>query len=338
MTESQNQKFALIASYVLVATGLFLVLELGLLSAFLGGLLVYNIVTFGAKQLGQIGVIPATAKIVLLVLVSLIVIAIFTTAGISLASFINNGPESLVGLIKRLADSVLNARQSMPGWVQPYIPSTVDDWQNQARGWLLENAHYLSAFGRGTGMFLFHLVFGMIIGGLIAVHPAEKDDRHGPLARTLRERCVYLCIAFQRIVFSQIRISALNTFLTGLFLAVFMPMLGYELPLIKTMIVVTFIVGLMPILGNLVSNTVIVLISLGVSPLAAVSALIFLVVIHKLEYFVNARIIGTRIRAHSWEILLAFLAMDAAFGITGMIAAPIYYAYIKDELSARKLI
>jgi len=62
------------------------------------------------------------------------------------------------------------------------------------------------------------------------------------------------------------------------------------------------------------------------------------VVIHKLEYFVNARIIGARIRARAWELLLAMLVMDAAFGIPGLIAAPIYYAYVKDELTLRKLI
>ena len=32
------------------------------------------------------------------------------------------------------------------------------------------------------------------------------------------------------------------------------------------------------------------------------------------------------------------LVMDAAFGIPGLIAAPIYYAYVKDELTLRKLI
>jgi len=30
--------------------------------------------------------------------------------------------------------------------------------------------------------------------------------------------------------------------------------------------------------------------------------------------------------------------MEAAFGFAGVVAAPIYYAYLKDELSARKLI
>ena len=40
----------------------------------------------------------------------------------------------------------------------------------------------------------------------------------------------------------------------------------------------------------------------------------------------------------AWELLLAMLVMEAAFGISGLIAAPIYYAYLKDELVSRKLI
>jgi predicted PurR-regulated permease PerM len=45
-----------------------------------------------------------------------------------------------------------------------------------------------------------------------------------------------------------------------------------------------------------------------------------------------------KIGARAWELLLAMLIMDACFGIPGVIAAPIYYAYLKDELSVRKLI
>ena len=104
------------------------------------------------------------------------------------------------------------------------------------------------------------------------------------------------------------------------------------------MILVTFIVGLIPILGNLISNTVIVIVSLSVSPWVAIASLVFLILIHKLEYFVNARIIGSRINARAWELLTAMLVMEAAFGIPGLIAAPIYYAYLKDELSVRRLI
>ena len=45
--------------------------------------------------------------------------------------------------------------------------------------------------------------------------------------------------------------------------------------------------------GNLISNTVIVVVSLSHSLDVAIGSLAFLVVIHKLEYFVNARIVGT---------------------------------------------
>lgn len=144
--------------------------------------------------------------------------------------------------------------------------------------------------------------------------------------------------AFRRIVFAQIRISGINTFFTALYLAVALPIFGISLPLAKTMIVVTFLVGLLPVVGNLISNTVIFIVSLAHSPAVAVSSLGFLVVIHKLEYFLNARIVGGRISAKAWELLTAMLVMESAFGIAGLVAAPICYAWLKDELNQRGLL
>jgi predicted PurR-regulated permease PerM len=104
------------------------------------------------------------------------------------------------------------------------------------------------------------------------------------------------------------------------------------------MIVLTFIVGLLPVVGNLISNAIIVILSLSVSVPVAISSVVFLVVIHKLEYFLNAHLIGTQIHAHAWELLLAMIVMEAAFGLSGLVAAPIYYAYMKDELVAQRLV
>ena len=47
---------------------------------------------------------------------------------------------------------------------------------------------------------------------------------------------------------------------------------------------------------------------------------------------------GAQIHARVWELLLAMLVMEAAFGIIGVVAAPIYYAYLKDELVSQRLI
>ena len=110
------------------------------------------------------------------------------------------------------------------------------------------------------------------------------------------------------------------------------------MPLTNTLIAITFLAGLLPVVGNLISNSVIFVVSLSISLYTALAALFYLVVIHKLEYFLNARIVGARIHARAWELLLAMLLLEVAFGITGLIAAPIYYAYIKNELTAAGLI
>jgi predicted PurR-regulated permease PerM len=102
--------------------------------------------------------------------------------------------------------------------------------------------------------------------------------------------------------------------------------------------VITFVAGLLPIVGNLISNTAIFVVSLSQSLFVAMISLGYLIVIHKLEYFLNARIIGGHIRARAWEMLLAMVVLEAAFGIAGVVAAPIYYAYMKDELREKGLI
>lgn len=317
---------------------LLMTLQLGLLAALLGGLLIYQMVEFGSRHLGRVGIIPYTGKLLLLLIVAGITIAAFAVGLILFASWITEGPESFIIVMQRMADVVDAGRDYVPDWVLVYIPSNVAEWQETASEWLRDNARDLGIIGQDVGKFVIHLIIGMVIGGMIAL-TSGSGRTAGPLAEALTERAEILSRSFTRIVFSQIRISLLNTVLTGVFLAFIMPMiLGEPLPLTKTMIVITFIAGLLPIVGNLISNTVIFLISLSVSPFAAVGALAYLIFIHKLEYFFNARIVGGQIRAHAWELLIAMLVMEASFGIPGLVAAPIFYAYIKDELSVKKLI
>jgi len=100
----------------------------------------------------------------------------------------------------------------------------------------------------------------------------------------------------------------------------------------------TFICGLLPVIGNLISNTVIFIVGLSLSLWVGALVLAYLIIIHKVEYFLNARIVGTRINAKSWEVLLAMLVFESAFGLPGVVAAPIYYAYLKSELKEARLI
>ena len=185
---------------------------------------------------------------------------------------------------------------------------------------------------------LAHILIGMVVGALISLREVSAEDPVRPLSAALAERVERLAAAFRRVVFAQFRIASINAVFTWIYLGIILPLLGIDLPLVKTMVALTFVLGLIPVAGNLISNTIITIVSLSVSLQVAMMSLAYLVIIHKLEYFLNARIVGTQIKARAWEILLAMLAMEAAFGIDGVIAAPIYYAYLKTELTDRGLV
>src|SRR5438445_12903036 len=131
--------------------------------------------------------------------------------------------------------------------------------------------------------------------------------------------------SFATVMGAQLAISAINTTLTAIF--VFTVNLHYAAVVIGA----TFVCGLIPIIGNLISNTIIVGIGITVSPTMALVTLIFLVVIHKLEYFLNSKIVGDRIKTPFWLTLLGLIIGEKLIGIPGMILAPVILHYIKLE-------
>ena len=86
------------------------------------------------------------------------------------------------------------------------------------------------------------------------------------------------------------------------------------------------------LVGNLVSNTIIVFVALTVSLKLAIVALVFLVLIHKLEYFLNSKIIGDRIRNPVWLTLIALILGERLMGIPGLILAPVVLNYLRVEM------
>ena len=133
--------------------------------------------------------------------------------------------------------------------------------------------------------------------------------------------------SFRTVMGAQITISTINTTLTAIYV------LSVGLPYPRMVIIATFLCGLLPILGNLLSNTLIVGIALTVSPKLAAMSLAFLGILHKLEYFLNSKIIGERIKNPMWLTLLGLILGERLMGIPGMILAPVVLHYIKVEVS-----
>lgn len=324
------------ASWVLAAAALMLVLHLHLLPTLLAGLLVFELVHLLAPRL-ESHLSSRRAKIAVVILLAVVVVSGAVAAILAAVAFFN-GQGGLQALAQKMAETVENARQWLPDWLLAMLPENIDEAKEAAAHWLRSHAGEVGVVGKEAGIGFAHVLVGMVIGAMVALHEAVSASHMRPLAAALAERAGRLAEAFRRIVFAQVRISALNTVFTAIYLAVALPLAGIHLPLAKTLIVLTFFTGLLPVVGNLISNTVIVTVSLAVSPLVAAASLGFLVVIHKLEYFLNARIVGGQISAKAWELLLAMLVMEAAFGIAGLVAAPVFYAYAKDELSSTGLV
>ncbi len=336
--DTHNRRCEL-AALILAGVALVLTLKLHLLAALFSGLLVYEMVYVLVRVFRLQQLAGKRAKLLAVALIATLIVGTLTLMTTWLVAMIRGADDSLPRLAEMLAEALGESRDLLPASINQYLPSNVGDLRLTAANWLRNHADDLKLFGHETLRTLAHMLIGMVVGAILSLRevlPGDTTSR--PLAAAMVARVKRFGDAFRRIVFAQVRISAINTLLTWLYIAVVLPVMGYELPYIKTLVTITFLAGLLPVIGNLISNTVLVAVSLTYSFWLSVSSLSFLIVIHKLEYFLNAHIIATRIRASAWELLLAMLVMEAAFGFRGLIAAPVCYAYMKDELNSRGLV
>jgi predicted PurR-regulated permease PerM len=320
-----------------MAVGLVLVLRLHLLSALLAGLLVFQLVHIMSPVL-QRHLSGRGPQMVAVAFLSASIIGLITAMALGTIIFMRSEGGSFTALLQKMAEILESARGALPPWMVDYLPEGTDELRESVTAWLREHATDVRIMGAETLRVTLHIVVGMIIGAMIALREAVAGTAQRPLAYAISVQAEKLGDAFRRVVFAQVRISIINTSFTAIYLAAVLPLFGIHLPFTKTLIVITFVAGLLPVIGNLISNTVIVIVSLAYWIDVAVASLVFLILIHKLEYFLNARIIGSRIQSRAWELLIAMLTMEAAFGLPGVAAAPIFYAYVKSELAEWRLV
>ena len=201
-----------------------------------------------------------------------------------------------------------------------------------------EEAHYLRNVIRLAGSTTTTLLF-LLIGIVVAISlffnsqldlyretHKTKNNLYSILADEIATRFRDFYRSFATVMGAQITISLINTLLTAIFVLII------RLPNGALIIALTFLCGLLPIVGNLVSNTIIVCLAFTISLKIALVALIFLIAIHKLEYFLNSKIIGDRIRNPVWLTLVALIIGERLMGIPGMVLAPVVLNYLRMEL------
>lgn len=334
MNKSNQITLPVAISYALMAVALFMVLKSGLLLALFSGLLVHSLVHLMAPKITK-RFTNQQARWIAVALLSALIVAALSALIWSVFAFMRSDTGNLSALLQKLADIIEASRDQMPAWVRDHVPAGTDALRALLTDWLRTHADEAKLLGQQAGRIIVHLLLGMIIGSMVALQDATAHVHYRPFAAALHQRIVNLRQIFQKVVFAQVRISLINTAFTAIYLMLVLPLAGVHLPFTKSMIAITFIAGLIPVVGNIVSNSVIVIVALSHGLHTAISSLTFMIVIHKLEYFLNARIIGAHVNARAWELLTAILVMETLFGLHGVVAAPVFYAYVKKELRDR---
>ena len=326
------------ASYVLMAGALLLVMWQGLLPGLLCvclGFLLTRWLTprFAWLQRGADSRLAQTAAATLVVAVPLLLLALALSRS---RSYVIEAPQQYRELLDFMARTVLELRQKLPPDMAAQLPEGAAQIQRIIAGYLGTQAGALAHMGRAWLGGLLHAYVGLLIGALAAVRHVGAPP--GPLAQALVQRLTTFGDTFRQIVAAQFWIAAFNTLLTAIFLLAVLPLWDLKLPYTPALISLTFLAGLIPIVGNLLCNVVITIVGLSVSPMAALACLGFLVLIHKAEYVINAKVVGRRTHMGVWELLAVMFTAEAVFGPAGLVAAPLMYSYLKKELQATHLV
>jgi predicted PurR-regulated permease PerM len=222
------------------------------------------------------------------------------------------------------------------------IPIQVPELKIKAIQWGREHMGETIDLAKRVGADVVLLIFAFILTLLIAHRsivekplskPGAEPENLWQFLSEFAERKIGIFYGFFRqVMAAQVVISAINAVLTLCLLFV----LG--IPNKVALIVLVFVFGLLPIVGNLISNTLICISALLWSGLfQVVAALIFLVVIHKLEYFLNGKIIGNFVKLPMYITLLALIVGEALFHISGMILSIPVILFIRAEMNEIKL-
>jgi len=203
-----------IAAWVLTGIALLLVLQLRVLPALLAGMLVYELVHVIAPTLNEY-ISDRRAKIVAVGLLSALVVVLVTLLILGAIVFFRSDAGNLSALLGRMAEIIDGSRTMLPAWIVDEMPDGPEDLKETLSEWFRAHAADVRSLGKEAGRVLVQTVIGMVLGAMIALHEAMPFKTDRPLAHELAERITRLGDAFRRVVFAQVKISLINTLLSG---------------------------------------------------------------------------------------------------------------------------
>jgi predicted PurR-regulated permease PerM len=154
----------------------------------------------------------------------------------------------------------------------------------------------------------------------------NPDSLMSFLFKFLQMRLRIFYVYFRRVMGGQVIIALINTLISSVVI------FALELRHPFLMIFVVFFCGLFPVVGNLMSNSVLTInafVSTGMW--GTLICLIMLVGVHKLEYILNSKIIGGIVNLPMAITLGALIFCEVLLGIPGLILAIPLALFVRHE-------
>jgi predicted PurR-regulated permease PerM len=324
-----NNNTQISLAYLSVILVLFIILQFHVTPAVLAGFLAYVLTKDSIKKVQEkFPNIKIKEQIVgaVIGIISLVILGVF------ISSIINalNG-DKISQLIGTLIDTLNKAKSFLPDALDAYIPDSTTEAKETLVNAFKSNINSFASFGQNALHVLLLIIIGWLIGILIACKNKKEDS--SLFSRTWLNLWLKLSESFRFVVFAQVKVALFNSSIITIFLFIVCPLVSWHLPYSKTLVILTFICGLLPIIGNLIANTITFTIALTVSLPAALAALVVLILIHKLEYLIISKSLGTEIGSDVWELLIVLFAGEMLFGTSGLVFAPILYTFFKKEMT-----
>lgn len=258
-------------------------------------------------------------------MISLGVVLVVVTAGAGLSAWLSAG---------RVAQLVKETRQTLPERIaavrenplflelEPHLPDTER---------LVESAqHYASNVAKSAAD-LGHLVLYALIGLILAVVYFLDEERlrtfrqslaPDSLFGTLTRWGEYVADAVSLTVQLQFIVAAANALLT-------LPvLLIIGVPHVPMLMLLIFVSGLIPVVGNLISGAVLSVVAYQTKGFVGVGLFIGLTfVLHKLEsYFLNPRLAARHVPLPGFVLILSLIAWEHLLGFVGLfVSFPFLY-------------
>src|SRR5580693_3590917 len=136
-----------LASWILAAIALFLVLKLHLLSALLAGLLTHELVRLLAPLVEK-RLTSKSARLVALAALSVLTVTLLILSTVGIFAFFKSDTGNLQALLDKIDHILTDARTKLPLWIVDNLPTNVDALKSVAGGWVDEHSKQIQQAGK----------------------------------------------------------------------------------------------------------------------------------------------------------------------------------------------